>query len=85
MNFNEAKKIATDFYNEKGGLSISKIYESDTFWIVYALKDGLTPIGAPGLTIDKKTGKTGKFILPNPQNFAILKKAKLVFDSLNNS
>lgn len=78
MTFEEAKKIAEDYFT-KGGALISKIYDAEDKWIIYAEKDGKTPIGIPALTILKSTGELGRFILPNKENFAILKKAKLIF------
>ncbi len=79
MKLEDAKRIAVEYYAKKGAI-VAKIYESVDHWIVYAEKDGKTVIGAPALSIAKNSGELGQFLLPNKENFAILKMAKLVFD-----
>ena len=79
MDFKSAKEMAEKHYAESGA-TVTKIYEADDRWIFYAEKNGMVPIGEPGLTVSKDSGMLGHFILPDRENFAILKSAKLVFD-----
>ena len=77
IDFKNAIEIAQKYYQEKGQLYLTKIYESDEIWIVYAGKKDQLKFGNAGIAIDKETGKISSFILPSRTNFEILKKAKL--------
>ncbi len=77
INFECAIQIAKDYFSSKGEHSLTKIYESDNAWIVYAGKADQVRFGNMGISIDKESGEISNFILPSRENFAILKKAKL--------
>ena len=75
MDFESAKTLAEQYYAERGAV-VTKIYDAADCWIFFAEKNGMAPIGIPGLSIEKATGNTGRFRLPNRENFEILRTAK---------
>lgn len=75
ITFKEAIQIAKEHYLSKGKQEITKIYETDEMWIVYGGKRGQVKIGGAAITINKKNGEVGRFILPSKENFEILRKA----------
>lgn len=77
IDFNRAIEIARGYYREKGQLELTKIYEAEKIWVVYAGKKDQPRFGGNGISIDKETGEICSFILPSRTNFEILKKAKL--------
>lgn len=78
IDFEKAKEIAKEYYSGIGMNKLTKVYENDEMWIVYATKDDQTQYGGCGISINKETGDASKFILPSKKNFEILKKAKLI-------
>lgn len=77
IDFNKAIELAKAHYREKGQLELTKIYEAEHIWVVYAGKKDLPKFGNSGISIDKETGEITSFILPSRTNFEILKTAKL--------
>lgn len=77
IDFNKAIEIAKAHFSVKGEEHLTKIYESDNSWIVYAGKTGQVKFGNMGISIDKESGEIKNFILPSRENFEILKNAKL--------
>ena len=77
INFNDAIEIAQKYYQGKGQSKLTKIYESEDIWIVYAGKKEQPKFGSAGIAIDKETGTVSSFILPSHTNFEILKNAKV--------
>lgn len=77
IDFKNAIEIAQKYYQEKGQLNLTKIYESENIWVVYAGKKEQPKFGNAGIAIDKETGEISSFILPSRTNFEILKKAKV--------
>lgn len=77
IDFKNAIEIAQNYYQQKGQLYLTKIYESDKIWIVYAGRKDQPKFGNAGIAIDKETGEISSFILPSRTNFEILKKAKV--------
>lgn len=77
IDFKKAIEIAQKYYQEKGQLNLTKIYEAENIWIVYAGKREQPKFGNAGIAIDKKTGAISSFILPSRTNFEILKNAKV--------
>jgi len=78
IDFEKAKEIAKEYYSGIGMNKLTKVYENDEMWIVYATKDDQTQYGGYGISINKETGDISKFILPSKKNFEILKQAKLI-------
>lgn len=77
IDFNKAIEIASSYFTSKGGSELTKVYEAESAWIIFAGKKDQVKYGNMGISIDKITGEIGKFILPSRSNFEILKKAKL--------
>lgn len=77
IDFELAKKIAKEYYDERGMDKLTKVYESNDIWVVYATKDGKIRYGGHGIAINKETGEISDFILPSKENFEILRNAKL--------
>ena len=77
IDFKKAIEIAQKYYQEKGQLELTKIYESKNIWVVYAGKKEQPRFGNAGIAIDKETGEMSSFILPSRTNFEILKNAKM--------
>ena len=77
IDFKRAIEIAGSYFSAKGDSELTKIYESDSAWIVYAGKKGQVKYGNVGISIDKISGAISSFVLPSRTNFEILKKAKL--------
>ncbi|MEY8574739.1 hypothetical protein AALD01_10075 [Oscillospiraceae bacterium 21-37] len=77
IDFSKAVEIARNHFGAKGDSELTKIYESDNVWIVYAGKKDQVKYGNMGISIDKITGDISNFVLPSRANFEILKKAKL--------
>lgn len=77
IDFNKALEIAQKYYQVKGKLNITKIYEAENMWIVYAGQKDQPKFGNAGVAISKETGEISSFILPSRTNFEILRNAKL--------
>lgn len=77
IDFDEAIEIAKSHYSEKGNFKLTKIYEAEHIWIVYAIANDQIKYGNVGISIDKKSGELKSFILPSKANFEILKSAVL--------
>ena len=77
IDFKEAIEIAQKYFQEKGQSNLTKIYESENIWAVYAGRKEQPKFGNAGIAIDKETGEISSFILPSRTNFEILKNAKL--------
>lgn len=77
IDFNKAIELAKAYYREKGQLELTKIYEAEHIWVVYAGKKDQPKFGNAGISIDKENGEIKSFILPSRINFEILKNAKL--------
>ena len=57
IDFKKAIEIAQKYYQEKGQLELTKIYESKNIWVVYAGKKEQPRFGNAGIAIDKETEK----------------------------
>ena len=77
IDFKEAIEIAQKYFQEKGQSNLTKIYESENIWVVYAGRKEQPKFGNAGIAIDKETGEISSFILPSRTHFEILKNAKL--------
>lgn len=77
IDFNKAIEIAKAYYHEKGQFELTKIYEAEHIWVVYAGKKDQPKFVSAGISIDKESGEIKSFILPSRTNFEILKNAKL--------
>lgn len=78
IDFKKAIEIAQKYYQEKGQLNLTKIYESENIWVVYAGQKEQPKFGNAGIAIAKETGEISNFILPSRTNFEILRNAKLI-------
>lgn len=78
ITYSDALKVAKEYYYERSQQEITKIYETDSMWIVYGGRRDQVKIGGAAITISKENGEIGRFILPSKENFAILKKATLI-------
>ena len=78
IDLSGAINIAKDFYYERGQQKITKIYETDSMWIIYGGKGDQPKIGGDAITISKENGDIGSFHLPSKENFAILRQATLI-------
>ena len=77
IDFNNAIEIAKAHFLTKGEQHLTKIYESENSWIVYAGNPSQIRFGNMGISINKETGEITNFILPSRKNFETLKNAKL--------
>ena len=73
IDFKEAIEIAQKYFQEKGQSNLTKIYESENIWVVYAGRKEQPKFGNAGIAIDKETGEISSFILPSRTNFEILR------------
>ena len=78
VSFVEALNIAKEYYSQKKDYEITKVYENDNSWIVFAGKKNMPRFGSAGISIDKLTAKISVFMLPTRENFEILKNSKLI-------
>ncbi len=78
IDFQNAIDIARKYYSEKGLEELTKVYDADKIWVVYAGKKDQPKFGNAGIAIDKETGEISRFVLPSRTNFEILKKATLM-------
>ena len=78
MNFEEAKVAAQAYFEQRGVTGLASALEAENCWIFYGGKAGVTVCGIPGVKVSKETGELSVFILPNKENFAILKSAKKI-------
>ena len=78
VDFQNAIGIAKKYYAEKGLEELTKVYDADKVWIVYAGQTDQPKFGNSGIAIDKQTGEISRFILPSRTNFEILKNATLI-------
>ena len=77
IDFDAALNIARNYYRNEEGMHITKVYEAEDMWIIYAKKGKQVKYGNAGISVNKNNGETQTFILPSRKNFEILKKAKL--------
>ena len=70
-----ALEIANKFFAEKNQSEVAKLLEAPTHWICYDGPADRVIYGKAGIKIDKETGQTELFILPNKENFELLHKA----------
>lgn len=78
IDFYKAIELARKYYSEKGLEELTKVYDADKIWVVYAGKKDQPKFGNAGIAINKETGEISRFILPSRTNFEILKKATLM-------
>ena len=78
IDFHSAVDLARKYYAEKGLDELTKVYDADKTWVVFAGKKDQPKFGNSGIAIDKESGEINRFILPSRANFEILKKATLI-------
>lgn len=78
IDFHTAIELAKKYYVEKGQQNLSRVYDAEKVWIVYAGEKNKIKYGNTAIAIDKETGKISLFVLPNRANFEILKSATLM-------
>lgn len=78
IDYESAIEIAKRYYQQKGNMTLTKIYDSKDMWIVYAKQSDQPIFNSVGISIDKTNGKASSFILPSRKNFEILKSAKMI-------
>ena len=78
IDFHSAVDLAKKYYVEKGLDELTKVYDADKTWIVFAGKKNQTKFGNSGISIDKESGEINRFILPSRANFKKKKKATLI-------
>lgn len=78
IDFHKAIELARQYYSEKGLEELTKVYDADKIWVVYAGKKDQPKFGNAGIAINKETGEISRFILPSRTNFEILKNATLM-------
>lgn len=78
LTLNEACIIAKNIFKEECNREdISQILECDNCWIISCGDpDEQAEIDPFGIVIEKNTGNVSDFILPSPEGFGLLKKAK---------
>ena len=77
LNFEEACEMAVKFFeskNKEGRLTSAK--ETDELYIFYYGIPNMMAVGDQGISINKNTKEIKMFILPNKENFEILKTSK---------
>ena len=78
VRFADAIEIAKGYYASKAEQTITKVYENDSSWIVFASKKGMPRFGSYGISIDKQTAEISMFVLPTQENFEILRNSTLI-------
>ncbi|MGM9521467.1 MAG: hypothetical protein ACI3VB_03205 [Oscillospiraceae bacterium] len=78
IDLNSALEIARKYYDERGMQDLTKVYDAENAWIIYAGKKDQPRYGNAGISIDKETGDISSFVLPSRRNFEILKNATLI-------
>lgn len=78
IDIHDAIELAKKYYAEKGLDELTKVYDAEEAWIVFAGKEDQPKYGSSGVAIDKGTGEINPFILPSRENFEILKNATLI-------
>ncbi len=58
IDFHIAVEIARKYYAEKGQQELTKVYDAEKIWIVYAGKKDQPKFGNAGIAIDKKQAKS---------------------------
>lgn len=77
IDFDSAIKIAQDYFEKRGSHHLTKIYEAEKIWVVYAGTGNQLKYGNAGISIDKVSGEIQKFILPSRSNYELLQKSTL--------
>ena len=78
IDFSTAIEIAKIYFAKKGLEELTKVYDADKIWVIYAGKKDQLRFGNSGIAVDKETGEISTFILPSRINFEILKNATLI-------
>lgn len=78
IDFHGAIELAKKYYAEKDLDELTKVYDAEKIWVVFAGKKDQPKFGSSGIAIDKGTGEINSFILPSRENFEILKSAVLI-------
>ena len=78
IDFQQAMEIAQNYYSNKTGLQLTKIYENEDMWVVFAGDPNQPRIGNAGISISKESGEISRFLLPSKRNFEILKASRLI-------
>ena len=82
INYDTAFKMAENYF-KKLHMIIVMVSETESFWIFDGHDPkyiGSTMYGGPGpLSIDKSTGEMKELVLPNKENFKILRESVLVW------
>lgn len=75
ITYNEALEKAIEYFNTHSqNNKISKALENSEGWIFYNFIG--FKVGAAGIKVDKQSGNISTFILPNKENFELLKNSK---------
>lgn len=78
INLQQAIQMAQSYYADRSAVQLTKIYETEDMWIVFAGDSDQPRIGNAGISICKESGDISRFLLPSKRNFEILKNAKLI-------
>ena len=79
--YDEALKIATEYYIEHGDLKILEIYECEDRWVFFGGIPGMVNYGGGAIYIMKDSLVKSEFILPSRENFDMLENAKPILVS----
>lgn len=79
MLYENALKIAEDYFAQNGNTAVSCALDAPTHWIFYGGKACEVEIGGAGIKIHKASGDISDFILPDAENFRLLDAAQKIF------
>ena len=78
ITYEAALAIAKEHFASVPDREITKVYESDDSWIVFAVIKDQPQYSSTGISVCKTNGEVKRFILPSKENFRILHNAKLI-------
>lgn len=78
ITYEKALEIAKEHFSCVPDRSITKVYDSEAFWIVFAAIKDRPQYTSTGISISKDSGEVKRFILPSKENFRILHSANLI-------
>lgn len=78
IDYKSAIEIAKNYYQQYGNMTLTKIFDSEDMWIIYAKQSEQPIFNSVAVSINKSNGEVSSFVLPSRKNFEILKSAKAI-------
>jgi hypothetical protein len=81
-----AFRRAEEYFMAAGGLKVTKALETKNYWIFFGGDEEGCEYGGYGIKINKESSRTEDFVLPDDENFRLLKEADIIdFGQKNNN